>query len=176
MAPYLKVAAWIAVGLGFLTATATKLGAPSWIPLALLFAGVVLGGADIALSRQLILAGRFGGRVPITGAAAVLIGLGMIVAAVGVCGFFIVTKVAPGPDGRAWGGLAILVLGTGLLCVGLGFWTKFAHEPWRHSLDQHLGTRLVMLLVRTWAFGWIGLCGIGLMFAGLTVLAKALGH
>jgi hypothetical protein len=176
MAPSLHAAAWIAVGLGFLTATVTKLGAPSWIPLALLVAGVVLGGADVALSRQLVLAGRFGGRVPITGAAAVLIGLGMIVAAVGAGGFFIVTKVAPGPDGRAWGGLAILVLGAGLLCVGLGFWTKFAHEPWRHSVDQHLGTRLVMLLVRTWAFGWIGLCGIGLMFAGLTVIAKALGH
>jgi hypothetical protein len=174
MASSLKVAAWIAVGLGFLTATATKLGASSWIPLALLVAGVVLGGADIALSRQLIIAGRFGGRVPITGVAAVLIGLGMIIAAVGVCCFFIVTKVAPGPDGRAWGGLAIMVLGSGLLCVGLGFWMKFAHEPWRHSAEQHLGTRLVMLLVRTWAFGWIGLCGIGLMFAGLTVLAKAL--
>ncbi len=176
MAPYLNVAAWIAVGLGFLTATATTIGAPSWIPLALLFAGVVLGGADIALSRQLILAGRFGGRVPITGAAAVLIGLGMIVAVVGVWCFFIVTKVAPGPEGRAWGGLAIMVLGTGLLCVGLGFWMKFAHEPWRHSADQHLGTRLVMLLVRTWAFGWIGLCGIGLMLAGLTVIAKKLCH
>lgn len=176
MAPYLSVAAWIAIGLGLLSATATTIGAPSWIPLALFVAGVVLGGADIALSRQLILAGRFGGRVPITGAAAVLIGLGMIVAVVGVCCFFLVTKVAPGPDGRAWGGLAIMVLGTGLLCVGLGFWMKFAHEPWRHSADQHLWTRLAMLLVRTWAFGWIGLCGLGLMFAGLTVIVKALGH
>ena len=69
-----------------------------------------------------------------------------------------------------------MVLGTGLLCVGLGFWMKIVHQPWRHSVEQHLGTRLVMLLVRTWAFGWIGLCGIGLMFAGLTVLAKARGH
>lgn len=97
MAPYLKVAAWIAVGIGFLTATATNFGAPSWLPFALLFAGVVLGGADIALSRQLILAGGFGGRVPITGAAAVLIGLGMIVAVMGVCWFFIVTNPPPPP-------------------------------------------------------------------------------
>ena len=176
MTPYLKVAAWIAVGLGFLTATATTIGVPSWIPLALLVAGVVLGGADLTLSRELILAGRFGGRVPITGTAAVLIGLGMIGAAVGVGCFFTVIKVAPGPEGRAWGGLAIMVLGAGLLCVGLGFWMKFAHEPWLQSADQHLGTRLVGLLVRSWGFGWIGLCGLGLMFAGLTVIAKALGH
>lgn len=168
--------AWIALGLSFVALLAANLGVPTWVGVGSIFAATVLGGSSIVISRSLVLAGRFGGRVPITGWAAVLIGLGMILTAFGVLAFFVVTKLAPGAEGRAFGGGAIMVLGSGFLLAGVGMWMKFALEPWRQHPHESFASRLPMLIVRTWAFGWFGFGGAVLLVAGLVVTLNALSR
>ena len=176
MGKHLARAAWAALGLSFVALLGANLGVPSWVGVGLIFAATVLGGSSIMVSRSLVLAGRFGGRVPITGRAAVLIGLGMILVAIGALAFATVTKLAPGPESRAFGGGAIMVLGSGLLSAGVGMWMKFALEPWRQHSHESFASRLPMMIVRTWAFGWFGFGGAAMLVAGLVVTLNALSH
>lgn len=176
MGKTLSVAAWVMCGLGLLAAFGRSAGVPDVAIGAFLFLAAILGGTSIVITRHVELAGRFGGRVPITGTAAVLIGLGMIVVPIGGLSFFLATRYNPGPTGRVWGGLAIFVLGVGLFLAGAGMWIKFALEPWRASRGEATAQRALMLIGRTWAFGWIGLVGAGLMIAGLFTAIKSVAH
>jgi hypothetical protein len=168
------VVAWIMCGLGFLAAFGEKFGVPRAAAGVLLALAVILGGTGIVLSRRVELAGRFGGKVVITGTAAILFGLGMIVAPIGGFGFALVTKYSPGTEGRVWGGLSIFVVGAGLFLTGMGMWLEFALKPWQGSRGEALSRRIFMLVVRTWGFGWIGLVGVGLMIGGLVVAGSIL--
>lgn len=169
-----KVGAWILCGLGFLAALGDKFGVPRGAVGVLFALAAIFGGTGIVISRRFELAGRFGGRVVITGTAAISFGLGMIVAPIGGLGFALVTKFAPGPDGRVWGGLSIFIIGAGLFLTGMGMWLEFALKYWRSSQSEAMSQRIVMMLVRTWGFGWIGLVGVGLMVGGVVTAAKAI--
>ncbi len=167
-------AAWVMVGLGVLAAFGRSAGVPQAAIGAFMSLAAILGGTGIVISRRVELAGRFGGRVPITGTAAVLFGLGMIVAPIGGVGFALVMNLAPGPGGRVWGGMSISVLGGGLFLTGAGLWLKFALEPWHASRGEAMAQRIPMMIVRTWGFGWIGLLGAALMVAGLVIAIQAI--
>lgn len=172
MADAISIAAWIMCGLGLLAALGGKMGIPKAAIGVFLGLAAILGGVSIVISRRLELAGRFGGRVPITGTAAVLFGLGMIVAPIGAGCFALATRIAPA--GRVWGGMAIVVLGAGLALTGTGMWIKFALEPWHAARGETMARRVPMLILRTWSFGWIGLIGAALMVGGFVIAIKAL--
>jgi hypothetical protein len=174
MGEAVKVGAWIMCGLGFLAAFGERFGIPRTAAGALLALAAILGGTGIVLSRRVELAGRFGGRVVITGTAAILFGLGMIVAPIGGLGFALVTMFAPGMNGRVWGGLSIFIIGAGLFLTGMGMWLEFALKPWRGSQGEAMSRRIVMMIIRTWGFGWIGLFGVALMIGGLVTAGKVI--
>jgi len=57
-------------------------------------------------------------------------------------------------------GIALMVFCAGLAVAGPGIWMKFALEPWRRSAADGNGSKILVLVFRTWACGWFGFLGL----------------
>lgn len=172
----LKTAAWV-VGIAGVVAAwmARGWGAP-WLLVLPLTIACALGGVGVLVTRRFTLAGRFGGHVVVEGRPASLWGFGLVVGALALPFFGWAWSEARAhggaPSPLALGGGA-LVLGLSLTGIGAGMGAHFVRDGWRRSVGSPPPLRILGAVFLAWAYGWLGLVGLGLMAAAVVILVKA---